>query len=125
MSGKRRKAAVKLSLTHRALDDLRGVEAYSVEHWGRQVAARSLDDLEAGLNRLVEDPALLRSEPQLHDALRFYRVNKHLLACDVHGESIVVLAVLHANQDIPTRLVELEPTLAAEVALLHKRLRHS
>jgi hypothetical protein len=54
--------------------------------------------------------------------LQFHRVNKHWLVCDVAPRSIVVLTVIHASMDVPTRLAELVPQLAAEVALLRGQL---
>lgn len=118
-----RRATPKLLLTQRALQDIQGIFDYSVEHWGKRAAEKYLDEIEAGLERVKSQPALLRPEPDLHAALTFYRVNKHLLVCDVRTELIVVLTVVHASMDIPTRLAELQPTLAAEVELLHRKLR--
>lgn len=118
-----RRVTPKLLLTQHALQDVQAIFDYSVEHWGKRSAEKYLDEIEAGLERLKSQPSLLRTEPDLHAALRFYRVNKHLLVCDVSSESIVVLTVIHASMDIPTRLAELQPMLAAEVELLHRRLR--
>lgn len=110
-------------LTRRALDDLAEIHAYSTSEWGHKSAEKYLNDLEAGLERVRQSPDLVEFSPDLHPALGFYRVRKHLYACDVQGDSIVVLTVMHASMDIPRRLSELEPTLAAEVELLHQTLR--
>jgi plasmid stabilization system protein ParE len=75
------------------------------------------------LQRIRRQPDLVRAETDLHPALRFYRVSKHLIVCDVQMPSIVVLTVIHASMDIPRRLAELQPTLATEVAMLHQSLR--
>ncbi|WP_436715622.1 type II toxin-antitoxin system RelE/ParE family toxin [Roseiconus lacunae] len=112
----------RLALTHSALASISDVEQYSIENWGKKVAARYIDDLEAGLIRIQEQPDLLRQQSEFDSDLCFYRVNKRLLVCDLQKESIIVLAVIHAAQDIPERLAELEPTLAKEVELLHKKL---
>lgn len=117
-----RQAQCQLRLTRRALRDLRGILEYSIEQWGRRVANKYFDELEAGLERLKEHPELLKPEPDFDPGLRFYRVNKHLFACDVQPKSIVVLTVVHARMDIPARLAELQPTLAGEVAILHRKL---
>jgi len=109
-------------LTDRAVRDLQQIEAYSIEQWGRKAAAKYIAALEAGLERLQQMPSLLRQEPDLHPSLRFFRVNKHLLVCDFYHDTILVLTVIHASKDIPSRLGELEPTLAAEVGLLHRKL---
>lgn len=111
-----------LLLTERALTDIEAIFAYSVEQWGKRTADRYLDDLEAGLQRIQEQPGLLKAEADLHPALQFYRVNQHLLACDVRPKAIIVLTVIHSSMDIPARLAELQPTLVAEVELLHRKL---
>ena len=79
--------------------------------------------MEAGLLRLADHPDLLRPEPDFHPALTFYRVNKHLFVCDSRPESTVLLTVVHASMDIPARLSELQPSLAAEVEILHGKLQ--
>jgi hypothetical protein len=42
--------------------------------------------------------------------------------CDVRAQSVLVLTVIHASRDIPSRLAEIQPTLSAEVELLLRRL---
>jgi len=84
-----------------------------------------MDDFEAALQRILENPDLLRSEPSLHDRLYFYRVNKHLMVCDIQPSTIFVMTVLSASMDVPERLVELEPTLKLEVEMLHSQLLQS
>jgi len=113
----------RLTLTHSALAAINEIERFSVESWGRKVAGRYLDDLEAGLLRIREEPDLLRSHPEFHPDFCFYRVNKHLFVCDRQSDVIVVLAIIHAAQDIPARLAELEPTLTREVEMLHTKLQ--
>jgi len=120
-----RKSKARLLLTHRALADLVNVLEYSTQPWGKGTAEQYLHDLEAGLERIREQPVLLQPLPDCHPSLTFYRVNQHLFACDSQGGSIVVLTVMHGNMDIPHRLAELSPTLAAEVELLHGKLKQS
>ena len=112
----------KLMLTQYALGNIREISEHSIVQWGQATAEKYLTAIEFGLLRLQEQPNLLREEPDLHLSLTFYRVNKHLLVCDVQATLIIVLTVIHASMDIPTRLAELEPKLSAEVGLLHNRL---
>jgi toxin ParE1/3/4 len=118
-----RAAAPKLELTQRALRDIQEIYDYSVERFGMRTAEKYLSEIEEALLRIKSRPSLLRPEGDFHKSLRFYRVNKHLLIADVLGDSIVVLTLLHTSMDLPARLAELQPTLAAEVEMLHKRLR--
>jgi len=121
-TGKKRTRA-NVVLTDLALADLREIERYSIEKWGRRTADKYLRDVELALDRLREDPGILRLEPAFAPGLYFYRVRKHLLVCDVAGKSITVLTVIHTSMDIPTRLAELEPRLVAEGQFLHEKLR--
>ena len=116
--------SVALHMTERSLRDLVAIEAYSIEQFGRRVANQYLDKLESGINRLKENPELLREEPPFHTSLKFYRIEKHILVCEtgVRGK-IIVLTLLHGSMDIPARLAELEPTLVMEVAVLLKKVR--
>ncbi len=114
---------VQLRLTYRALGDLSDIERYSISQWGKTVADRYLADIEAALQRLSDRPELLREEPDFHFALRFYRVNKHWLVCDVQADVILVLTVIHGSMDIPSRLSKLQPLLSSEAAWLHGKLQ--
>jgi toxin ParE1/3/4 len=118
----KRASQVRLRLTYRAANDLRDIERYSIEKWGKRTADEYLADMEAALQRLVENPELLREEPDFHSSLKFYRVNKHWLVCDVQADVILVLAVAHASMDVRNRLAELQPTLASEAEMLHAKL---
>jgi toxin ParE1/3/4 len=110
-------------LADRALRDIAGIEAYSVEQFGERAADRYMNKLEAGINRIAAQPDLLRTAPSLHLTLRFYRIEKHLLVCETgFGGKIIILTVLHASMDIPSRLAELEPSLALEAELMLKEL---
>ena len=117
--------ALTIQLTERTLQDFVSIEDYSIEVWGKKVAARYMSDFESALQRISDNPGLLRSEANMHEHLYFYRVNKHLLVCDIQPKSIFVVTVLNATMDIPQRLLELEPTLKLEVKMLHEQLAKS
>ena len=120
-----KKAAAHVALTHNAAEDIANIETYSIAEWGERTALKYVADIEAALERLRTHPDLLRPEERFHPDLMFYRVNKHLLVCDVYDGTIIVLAVIHASRDIPSRLAELQPTLVAEVELLRAQLRRA
>lgn len=110
----------KVRLTQRALRDLVDILEFSTRTWSRKVCTKYLSDLKAGLDRLQRNPALASLSGSLHASLRFYQVNQHLFVCDVKPGSIVVLSVFHASMDVTGRLTHLQPTLAAEVEMLHR-----
>jgi toxin ParE1/3/4 len=111
-----------IALTRRALSDIREIERYSIAQWGRKTTSKYLDEIEAALDRLSENPALLRRQPEFAPGLCFYRIRSHFLVCDFRQRSIVVLAVIHSSMDLPSRLSELLPDIAAEVTFLHNKL---
>ena len=112
-----------IHLTHRALRDIAGIEAHSDGQFGKRVADQYVSKLEAGIQRIAENPELLRAEATFHASLRFYRIEKHLLACEtgITGK-IIILTVLHASMDVPSRLAELEPNLSLDIELLLREL---
>ena len=117
-----KKRFAKLLLTERAISDLLEIEAYSIEQWGKRTATKYLKEIESGLQLIREQPSILRTLEGLPEELQLYRVNKHLLICDVRSTSIVLLTVIHGSMDIPNRLAELVPQLSSEVAMLHEKL---
>ena len=122
---KRKPSSIAIQLTNRTLQDLVSIKDYSIDVWGKKVAAGYMGDFESALQRISDNPGLLRSEPNLHEYLYSYRVKKHLLVCDIQTTAIFVLTVLNASMDIPERLLELEPTLKLEVEMLHQQLAKS
>ena len=122
---KRKPVKKVLQLSDRTLQDLISIEEYSITTWGKRVATRYMSDVEAALQRISDNPGLLREEPNLHGFLYFYRVNKHLLVCDIQPKAIFVLTVMHANMDIPERLTQMEPTLKLEAEMLHLQLANA
>ena len=111
-----------VELTQRALSDLRAVEQFSIKEWGRRTADKYLDDIAAALDRLRENPEILRLEPDFAPGLHFYRVKKLFLVCDYQDDLVIVLTVIHTSMDLPARLLELEPRLATESQLFRTKL---
>ncbi|MFN0195347.1 MAG: type II toxin-antitoxin system RelE/ParE family toxin [Planctomycetaceae bacterium] len=125
MSSRKKSAAVKIALTQRAVDDLHHIERFSIREWGRKATEKYLDEIASALNRLQKSPEILRLEPDFVPGLYFYRVKKHYLVCDFQGEVVTILTIIHTSMDVPARLLELEPRLAAEVQFLQSKLRET
>jgi plasmid stabilization system protein ParE len=109
-----------LTLTRRALRDIRSIQAFSIETWGVAVADEYLDAIEAALDRLRENPQLLRTKKPSSDSLCFYRIRQHFLVRALFEKRVFVLAVKHGAMDLPSRIAELEPQLLIETEMLHK-----
>lgn len=121
-SRKRASRKARIALSHRAVSDLQSIERYSVAEWGRRTANRYLEQFAAALDRIAQQPDILRLETEFSACLFFYRVKKHYLVCDLQDDLVIVLTVVHTSMDIPGRLQELEPQLIAEANHLRRRL---
>ncbi len=112
---------IEVVLSRRALRDIEQIDAYSVETFGKTVADEYIADIDRSIGLLSENPGLLRCSPELSGRLRFYRVRHHFLLCDIIDSRVYILAVVHGNMDLPSRIGELEPQLILETDLLHRR----
>ena len=63
-----------LGISRRAARDLEEIRSFSAEHWGHRVAEEYLDHIEGALQRLRQNPALLRVKPEFSRRLHFFRV---------------------------------------------------
>ena len=111
-----------VGLSRRAIRDLKGIDQYSVERWGKTVAATYMDSIEQGLNRLRESPGLLRAKGGISPHFSLYRVREHFLVCTMNAKRVYVLTIKHGSMDLPRRLAELEPHLLKEAELLQRAL---
>ncbi len=113
-------------LTERSLRDIAAIETYSIQQFGKRVANQYFEKFESAINRIAKNPDILRNEPGFHASLKFYRVEKHVFVCEtgISGK-IIILTVLHASMDIPTRLAELEENLSLELEILLQQLRRA
>ena len=91
----------KLVLTRRALRDIKQIDAYSVDTFGQGVADEYIADIDRALDLLSENPGLLREQPEISGRLRFYRVRRHFLVCDVIDDRVYVLTVIYCGMDLP------------------------
>ena len=115
-------ASKPIKLTDRTFDDLRDIESYSLEMWGKKVADKYLDGIESSLVLLQENAGLLQEVEGFSGKLKYYRVKNHFLICTELDEFIIVLTIKHIQMDIITQLIKLEPSLMIEVELLYRRL---
>lgn len=110
-------------LSRRALLDLEEIWQYSVTTWGEHVASDYLQNMEDALNRLLQNPGLITTKPEVSDSLLFYRVNLHFLVCTTYRDAIYVLTIKHGASDLPSRIGELEPSLLKEEDMLQHALK--
>ncbi len=113
---------IKIEFTHRAMLDLNEIEEYSIQKFGQKTAGQYLDDIEAALHLIKEQPKLLVSKNDTSRFFKFYPVRNHYLICTRVKTIVIVLTIKHFQMDLPERLNELEPSLRQEAELLYKKL---
>jgi plasmid stabilization system protein ParE len=113
---------IKIELTHRAMLDLNEINEYSIQKFGKKTAEKYLDDIEAALLLIKEQPKLLVSKNDTSKFFQFYPVRNHYLICTRVKNIVIVLTIKHCQMDLPERLNELEPSLQQEAELLYKKL---
>lgn len=113
---------VTIKLTDRAHYDLQEIADYSLQRLGRKTANRYLEDIQTALSLLQENPNLLRNKSDISPHFKFYRVREHFLVCTKLKDDLLVLTIKHGQMDLPSQVLELEPTLLQEAELLHRRL---
>lgn len=116
---------MKIEISHRAALDLEEIWQFSISRWGERVANDYLDAIDHALQTLADYPDLLRTAPSLATELKFYRINQHYLVCTVVEPVIYVVTIKHCSMDIPSRLLELEPTLLREIEIMQTRLNQA
>ena len=88
-----------------AEQDLIGIWLYTFDEWGERQADRYLDDLEAAINLLAEQPLLCRERTELNPAVRIHHYAHHLIVYLAQEDSINVVRILHESMDIDSQLV--------------------
>ena len=92
---------VKQALAERDLID---IWLYTYGEWGEAQADRYLDELDAAIHLIAEQPTLYRERPEFTHPIRIYHQSHHLIVYQVFSDHIVVVRVLHENMDIESRL---------------------
>jgi toxin ParE1/3/4 len=97
---------LELHKQHRARDDLLRIWLYTAEVWGVEQADRYLDQLEAGFDRLRENPFLGADYSVVRAGYRRLAVERHRVFYFVSGKRIEIVRVLHDRMDVSWQLRE-------------------
>lgn len=95
-----------LTVTPKAESDLTGIWLYTCEEWGVDQADVYLDQLEAGMNQLVNHPSLGADYTHVLPGYRRLPVEHHAVFYQVHEPEVLIVRVLHEDMDAPRRLLD-------------------
>jgi toxin ParE1/3/4 len=83
----------------RAKEDLKGIWRYSFNEWGETQADKYLSEIEAGIEKLRNNPKLGRPREEVRTGYRSLRVNQHIVYYVLTPSVIRIVRVLHARMD--------------------------
>ncbi len=95
-----------LTVTPKAEADLTGIWMYTCEEWGVDQADIYLDQLEAGMNQLINHPSLGANYAHVLPGYRRLQVEHHAVFYQVLEPEVLVVRVLHEDMDAPRRLLD-------------------
>ncbi|PRB74090.1 type II toxin-antitoxin system RelE/ParE family toxin [Pseudomonas sp. MYb185] len=97
---------LKLSVTPKAESDLTGIWLYTCEERGVDQADKYLDQLEAGMQQLLNHPSLGTNYTHVLPGYRRLQVEHHAVFYKVIEPEVLVIRVLHEDMDAPQRLLD-------------------
>jgi len=91
-------------LTPAAQQDLSSIWDYTEARWDARQAETYIRELQAGVERIAEDPARGRACDELRESYRRYAIGSHLIyfVVSVDDGAVDVIRILHQRMD-PTR----------------------
>jgi len=95
---------MKLILTEAALEDLRSVRTYTLEHWGTQQEELYLNSLWEKFEAIRTEPARYRLRNDLFPGCRAAAQGKHVILFRTTQDSLEIVRVLHASMDFKRHL---------------------
>jgi toxin ParE1/3/4 len=83
-----------------AEDDLVSIWRHGAEAWTEEMADKQLFEIEAGCDRLLDDPMLGRGRHELMAGMRSMPVRPHVVFYRLSKRTIEVVRVLHQRMDV-------------------------
>lgn len=97
---------LRLTVTPKAESDLTEIWMYTCEKWGFDQADSCLDQLEAGMNQLINHASLGVNYAHVFPGYRRLQVEHHAVFYQVLEPDVLVVRVLHEDMDAPQRLLD-------------------
>ncbi len=95
-----------LSVTPKAESDLIGIWVYTCEEWDVDQADRYLEQLGAGMKKLIVYPLLGADYAHVLPGYRRLQVEHHAVFYQVREPEVLVVRVLHEDMDAPKKLLD-------------------
>lgn len=107
-------------LTLRAASDLRSIQKYSIEKWGKSVAEIYINDLYKGFQNAANNPDLGALRQDRSIPFLMIPVREHFIIFEPFQDGIIILTVLHQVRDIEGIITSFETKFLKDI----ERLKH-
>ncbi|MDE0510660.1 MAG: type II toxin-antitoxin system RelE/ParE family toxin [Gammaproteobacteria bacterium] len=87
-----------------AEQDLIEIWLYTLNEWGEYQADKYLDDLDAAIRLLAEQPLICRERTELNPPVRIHHHAHHLIVYLALEDGINVVPVLHESMDVDSHM---------------------
>ncbi len=84
--------------------DIRSIARYTQDTWGRDQRRRYLEGLNEKFEVLVATPEMAAERRDFRPPVRIHHYEKHLIIYVITDNGILIVRVLHQNQDVPAQL---------------------
>jgi toxin ParE1/3/4 len=85
--------------TSQARNDLRGIWRKTYDKWGSQQADKYLDEINASIELLKDNPRLGKSRERLRPGYRSLHINRHIVYYRLEPSLIRIIRVLYDGMD--------------------------
>ncbi len=93
-----------LSLSRQARRQFADIADYTLDVWGSEQMARYMAKLDDTIVLLRRDPYVGRSRPDLKRGFRSFPAGEHVILYRIQGDTLRIMAVMHASMDIKRHL---------------------
>jgi len=78
-----------------AKNDLKDIWHYSFDKWGEDQADKYLLQLNGGIQGLINNPKLGKSQGKIRKGYRSIQINRHVIYYQLEGKTVDIVRVLH------------------------------
>jgi toxin ParE1/3/4 len=108
-------------LTRYAAKNIRAISQYSKENWSEVTAKSYIKDFYTEFAKIAQSPDRGKSLSYRSHPFLLCSVGSHFAVYDVVENSIVIVAVLHQQQDIETLIRDMTPRFLQDVTTVRQR----
>lgn len=90
-------------LSEEAQNDLREIQHYTQENWGKQKAKQYLIELTTSFMKLAKTPKIGRAREEIAKGIRSFQAVQHIVFYRAGRKGIEIARVLHPSMDLSTR----------------------